>query len=256
MTTFTLQDLTPEQQVAVNKHEEMHKMFQQMGGDLTGGKTNVFDAPATQPTVTKEKWMEYGMNNPLSASAMNEETLTQMGKDLASHEIAHQQAQQARLDAVPPQPTQMGEVLPNPDLITINNICTQLHQLLTTIINQSKAQPNTTPPEGNQSLQECVSLTLQQADWFKDLIRHELVALDIAEIAKDAVEDIVENEVESYFEHNFDPENHFDFVDAVGDAVDDRLDDVVREKLDDVVQEQLEEVVAEKLGSANLTITF
>jgi len=151
---------------------------------------------------------------------------------------------------------QMGEVLPNPDLININNICTQLHQLLTTIINQSKAQPNTTPPEGNQSLQECVSLTLQQADWFKDLIRHELVALDIAEIAKDAVEDIVENEVESYFDNRFSPEDHFDFVDAVGDAVDDRLDDVVREKLDDVVQEQLEEVVAEKLGSANLTITF
>lgn len=237
MTTFTMQDLTPEQQVAVNKHEEMHKMFQDMGNVFVGeGKSNVFEAPTTQPTVTKEEWMEYGMNNPINISPTTQDIL----------------------NAPEPQPTQMGEVLPNPDLPTIiNTICAQL-QLLTTVISQAKAQPDTTPPEGNPdiTLQETVGLVLQQADWFKDIIRRELVALDISEIAKDAVEDIVENEVESYFEHRFDPEDHFDFGDAVESAVDDRLDDVVREKLDDVVQEQLEEVVAEKLGSANLTITF
>jgi len=125
----------------------------------------------------------------------------------------------------------------------INNICAQL-QLLTTIISQSKAQP-----EGNQSLQECVALTLQQADWFRDVIRQELVALDIVPIAQDAVEAVVENEVENYFDNRFDPSDHFDFGDAVQDAVSEQIDDVVRDRLDDIVQEQLEDVVAEKLKS-------
>lgn len=230
MTTFTLQDLTPEQQVALTKHEEMHKMFQQMGGDLTGGKTNVFDAPTTQPTVTKEEFMEYGMNNPLNISPTTQDILNNM--------------------AVPhaPEPQPSAEILHNPDLPTIiNNICTQL-QLLSTIISQSKAQPDA----GEKSLQECLSLTLQQADWFKDSIRHELVALDIAEIAKDAVEDIVENEVESYFDNRFSPEDHFDFGDAVSNEVDDRLEDIVRDKVGDVI----DEVVAEKLSEASVSISF
>jgi hypothetical protein len=209
MTTFTLQDLTPEQQVALTKHEEMHKMFQQMGGDLTGGKTNTF-------SVTDE------------ACAL--------GQTIADN--TRLEAQAGTLDAPEPQPT-LTDV--------INTICAQL-QLLATIISQSKAQPDA----GEKSLQECLSLTLQQADWFKDLIRHELVALDIAEIAKDAVEDIVENEVESYFDHRFSPEDHFDFGDAVENAVDDRLDDVVRDR----VMDSLEEVVAEKLSEASIKVEF
>jgi hypothetical protein len=138
----------------------------------------------------------------------------------------------------------LGAPEPQPTLAdVINNICTQL-QLLATVISQSKAQP-----DGENSLQECVSLTLQQADWFKDVIRQELVALDIVPIAQDAVEAVVENEVENYFDNRFDPSDHFDFGDAVQDAVSDQIDDVVRDRLDDIVQEQLEDVVAEKLKS-------
>jgi hypothetical protein len=128
----------------------------------------------------------------------------------------------------------LGAPEPQPTLTdVINNICTQL-QLLTTIISQPKAQPE----EGTNvpTLQECVALTLQQADWFKDVVRQELVALDIVPIAQDAVESVVEHEVESYFENNFDPTYHFDFDDAVNDAVNDRIDDAVEAHMNDAVE--------------------
>ena len=133
-----------------------------------------------------------------------------------------------------PQPTQMGEPLPNPDLSTIiNTICAQL-QLLATVINQH--QPNTTPPEGDHpSLQETIELTLQQADWFEKMV-------------KEAVEERVEYEVDSYFEHRFDPTDHFDFNDAVCNEVSDQIDDIVRDQLDDVVES--------KLKDAHITINF
>ena len=193
MTTFTLQDLTPEQQ-----------------------------------------------EKPVDALS---EMFTQMGKDLASHELAHQQAQQARLDAPELQPT-TGTDVPT----IINTICTQL-QLLATVISQSKAQPESNP---NITLQETLSLTLQQADWFRTMVRHELVALDIEDLAKEAVESVVEDEVESYFEHRFDCTDHFDFDDAVSNEVHDRLDDVVRDR----VMDSLEEVVAEKLSEASIKVEF
>jgi hypothetical protein len=157
---------------------DLKSMFTQMGSDLTGGKSNVFDAPVPQPS---------------------------------------------------------GENPHNPDIPTIiNAICAQL-QLLSSVISQAKAQP-----EGTQeSLQETVGLVLQQADWFKDLIRVELVALDLEKIAEGAVESIVENEVESYFENRFDPSDHFDFGDAVSDCVSDQIDDVVSDKIDDAVDAYL-----------------
>jgi hypothetical protein len=164
------------------------------------------------------------------------ELFEKMGQDLANHELAHQQAQQARLDAVPPQPT--TQVSPEA-LIEhmVAQFSTNLRLLLTTIISQPKAQPE----GGENSLQECVDTTLQQADWFKDMV-------------KDEVESRVESEVEMYFERRFDPTDHFDFGDAVSNEVHDRIDDAVRDHIDDVVQEQLEEVVSNKLQ--NLRVVF
>jgi hypothetical protein len=191
MTTFTLQDLT-------------------------------LPATAEQAIelITKEKWMEHGMNNPISANAIE-------------HATQH---------APTPQPS--GE---NPHNIgdIINTICTQL-QLLATVINQPKAQP-----EGAQeSLQETVALVLQQSDWFKSMVRETIVdEVSLEDVVKDIVKDEVESAVESYFSNEFDPTYHFDFNDAVSSEVSDQLDDVVRDRLDEVVQEQLEEVVAEKLKS-------
>jgi hypothetical protein len=185
---------------ALANHELAHQQAQQ---------ARLNNAPP-QPAITKEQWMEYGMNNPISASAID--YATQHAPDL--------------------QPSVGTNV---PSLESVLQSIAEQFALLSTVI-KGGAGNSLSVEDQSKSLQDCVSLTLQQADWFKDLIRHELVALDIAEIAKDAVEDIVENEVESYFDHRFDPENHFDFGDAVSDAVDDRIDDIVSDKIDDAVE--------------------
>lgn len=149
-----------------------------------------------------------------------------------------------------PQPTLGTSVPTEPTLESvINNICTQL-QLLTTLITSSATK---TQAE-NQSLQETVSLTLQQAEWFKEMVEQAVDKRDFDELVGEAVSDKVCSEVEHYFDYNFSPDDHFDFGDAVCNEVDDRLDDVVRERLDDVVQEQLEELVAEKLK--NVRVVF
>ena len=201
MTTFTMQDLnnlpnTPEEDEAMDAlaklggNVDLKAVFTQMGSDLTGGKSNTFDAPVPQPS---------------------------------------------------------GENPHNPDLASVLQTISEQFALLSTVITQAKAQPDTTPPEGNQSLQETVGLVLQQADWFKDLIRVELVALDLEKIAEGAVESIVENEVESYFENRFDPSDHFDFGDAVSDCVSDQIDDVVSDKIDDALDSYM--------SNATITIT-
>jgi hypothetical protein len=172
-------------------------------------------------------------------------------EDEAMKELFEKMGQDLTTQHAPvPQPT-LCEPTQTPDLATIiNTICTQL-QLLSTVISQSKAQPSTTPPEGDQpSLQETIALTLKQADWFKEMVRETIVdEVSLEDVVKDIVKEEVESAVDSYFRNEFDPTYHFDFGDAVCSEVSDQLDDVVRDRLDEVVQEQLEEVVAEKLKS-------
>lgn len=201
MTTFTLQDLTPAQQEALTKHEALHALNMNRINNL--------------PTTPEEDEMFKTM------AEMSRETKDAMVEILHTRHVTE------------PQPTQMGEVLPNPDLATIiNTICTQL-QLLATVIKQ---QPSTTPPEGDQpTLQETIALTLQQADWFEKMV-------------KEAVEERVESEVEDYFHHRFDPTDHFDFNDMINSEVSDQIDDIVRDQLDDVVES--------KLKDAHISINF
>jgi len=125
-----------------------------------------------------------------------------------------------------------------------------LRLLLTTVISSSAAKSEAE----SQSLQDCVALTLQQADWFKSMVGTYVDEYDFESHVHDSVKDCVETEVDSYFQNSFDPEYHFDFGDAVENAVDDRLEDIVREKIDEVVAEQLEELVAQKLQ--NLRVVF
>jgi hypothetical protein len=114
-------------------------------------------------------------------------------------------------------------------------------KLLLTVINQTKAQPNTTPPEGNppeQSLQECVSLTLQQAGWFKEMVK---------EIVEEKIDDMdfdyqVESAVESYFSNSFSLDDHVDITAEV------------ESRIEEIVEEQLADIVSDKLR--NLRITF
>ena len=205
MTTFTLQDLTPEQQTA-SENQALQDMA------ILGAGIPIVNISDGGRTV---------------------------------------QYQQAPQHAPIPQPTLCEST--QTDIPTIiNTICAQL-QLLSTVINQHQGNsPNTTPPEGNQSLQDTVALTLQQAEWFKEMVEKAVDDRDFEELVGEAVSNKVEGEVEHYFDYRFDPSDHFDFGDAVSDAVDDRLDDIVKEKIDECI----EEVVAEKLSSANVSISF
>ena len=111
-----------------------------------------------------------------------------------------------------------------------------LKLLLTTVINQTKAQPT----QGNslnaedQSLQECVSLTLQQAGWFEEMIGREIEKRDL--------EYEIDNAVESYFTNSFSLDDHVDITAEV------------ESRIEEIVEEQLADVVSEKLS--NLRITF
>ena len=107
----------------------------------------------------------------------------------------------------------------------VQNICTQL-QLLATVINQTKAQPNTTPPEGDQSLQECVSTTLQQAEWFKEVVEEKIGDMDF--------DYQIESAVETHFSNSFCLDDHVDFESEVSS----RLEEIVEEKLADLLDEK------------------
>ncbi len=113
-------------------------------------------------------------------------------------------------------------------------------KLLLTVINQTKAQPT----QGNslnaedQSLQECVSLTLQQAGWFKEMVK---------EIVEEKIDDMdfdyqVESAVESYFSNSFSLDDHVDITAEV------------ESRIEEIVEEQLADIVSDKLR--NLRITF
>ena len=169
-------------------------------------------------------------NTPEEDEAMRE-LFEKMGQDLT--------AQHAPV----PQPSEMGEPLPksqvNPEAVIDEMLYTikQSLLLLATVINQPKAQPNTTPPEGDPpSLQETIELTLQQAVWFEKMVQ-------------EAVAERVESEIEDYFYHRFDPSNFFDFGDAISNEVHDRIDDAVRDHIDDAVADKVEEAVVERMNS-------
>jgi hypothetical protein len=113
-------------------------------------------------------------------------------------------------------------------------------KLLLTVINQTKAQPNTTPPEGDQSLQECVSTTLQQADWFREMFE------DAIENQVGDVSSSIDDRVDAFFSHSFSIDDYVDVDSIVRDKVDDELEEIVEDKLANLVSEKL----------SNLRITF
>lgn len=122
-----------------------------------------------------------------------------------------------QINAPDPTPPTLEEI--------VQNICTQL-QLLATVINQTKAQPNTTPPEGDQSLQECVSTTLQQAEWFKEVVEEKIGDMDF--------DYQIESAVETHFSNSFCLDDHVDFESEVSS----RLEEIVEEKLADLLDEK------------------
>jgi hypothetical protein len=224
MTTFTLQDLTPAQQEAVKQHEAMLSAYNIVNTRSINNLPTTTEEDEAMEALSEKQFVEYGMNNPISASAI---------------EYTHG----GTLGAPAPQPSQVSPEALIDEMVAQLSISLKL--LLTTIISQPKAQPEGAQVEenssSNASLQETVGLVFEQSDWFKDMVKEE-------------IESRVESEVEMYFERRFSPEDHFDFGDAVSNEVDDRLDDVVRDRLDEAVEEQLGEVVAERLK--NIRVVF
>ena len=169
-------------------------------------------------------------------------TAEEATKAIEQHEKNHEIAQQLHAinamaqHAVPPQPSQLDPQKIIDEMVSQFSI--KLNLLLTTLITSSAPKP-TEPEAGENSLQDCVALTLQQADWFKSMVGTYVDEYDFESHVHDAVKDCVESEVEHYFSHRFDPSEHFDFDDAVHDAVGDRIDDVVADKIDGAVEEYM-----------------
>lgn len=133
---------------------------------------------------------------------------------------------------------------PTPTLETIiTNICTQL-QLLSSVI---KEKGTNVPTEaGENSLQECVSTTLEQAEWFKEMVEEKTETL---------VDDMdhsyeIESAVETYFSNSFSLDDHVDIT----AEVETRVENIAEDLLKDIVEERLAEIVSNKLQ--NLRITF
>ena len=133
---------------------------------------------------------------------------------------------------------------PTPTLESIvQNICTQL-QLLASVI---KEKGTNVPTEaGEKSLQECVNTTLEQAEWFKEMVEENIETLVDA---KD-FDYQIESTVESYFSNSFSLDDHVDIT----AEVESKVEDIAEDLLKDIVEERLAEIVSNKLQ--NLRITF
>jgi hypothetical protein len=126
-----------------------------------------------------------------------------------------------------------AEVLhkPQPDLEQILKTISEQFALLSTVINQSKAQP-----EGDQSLQDCVDAVLEQAGWVGEKLDKAVVEymeneIDIADECNDKICESVNN----YFSYEFTLTDHCDIDDIIADKLDDRLEEMVNEKLQEML---------------------
>jgi len=159
--------------------------------------------------------------NPMAEVPPNEDTLSEARQKLTDFVLA----------TTPTQPT-LDEI--------VNAISAQL-QLLASVIKEGQGAGTDVP-----SLQECVSTTLQQASWFRDMVD---------ERAEELVDDKdfdyqIESAVESYFSNSFCLDDHVDITAEVESKVEDIAEDLIK----DMVEERLAEIVSNKLQ--NLRITF
>ena len=137
-----------------------------------------------------------------------------------------------QVNAPDPTPPTLDEI--------VNAISAQL-QLLASVIKEGQGAGTNVP-----SLQECVDTTLQQAEWFKEMVD---------ERAEELVDDKdfdyqIESAVESYFSNSFCLDDHVDITAEVESKVEDIAEDLIK----DMVEERLAEIVSNKLQ--NLRITF
>lgn len=212
MTTFTMQDLN-NNGVATPEEEEALSAMAKLGAGvdvsvLLDGHVGVGKAEAIAKHEAMHAWTKISLDAPNPQTTLCESTQTQIDP-----------------------------------IALIDEMMTQFSiklKLLATVISQTKGNSQAE----DQSLQACVATTLQQADWFKDMVREIVEDQDFG----DEIETYVDRHCENYFSYNFDPRDHFDIDEAVADRVDDRLEDVVADKI--------QEVVEEKLSEASISISF
>jgi hypothetical protein len=203
-----MQDLTPEQQAIIKKHEEMHAMIREL-------------------PVTQEE-----------EEAMDALSRLATGRPLLDITPTTQDALNNL--AIPQPPTT------KPDLDEILNAISAQLYLLASVIKESAEKGKFSDGNPSQSLQDCVSTTLQQAEWFKEMVD---------EKAEELVDDKdfdyqVESAVESYFSNSFCLDDHVDIT----AEVESKVEDIAEDLLKDMVEERLAEIVSNKLQ--NLRITF
>ena len=117
-----------------------------------------------------------------------------------------------------------------------------LMEMLTTALN-GLVKELQTPTQPQTDLEEAVSTTLEQADWFTEKLNSTV---------QDSIDDKdfeyeINNAVEQEL-RNIDINDYVDFDEMVRDVVDDKLEDILTEKL--------EELLEEKLKNATINISF
>ena len=135
---------------------------------------------------------------------------------------------------------------PKPDLDEIVNAISAQLQLLASVIKESAEKGKFSDGNPSQSLQDCVSTTLEQAEWFKEMVEEKTETL----VDDKDFDYQIESAVETHFCNSFSLDDHVDITAEVESKVEDIAEDLIK----DMVEERLAEIVSNKLQ--NLRITF
>jgi DNA primase len=126
-----------------------------------------------------------------------------------------------------------------------------LMDMLTTTLNQLVKELQT-PSQPQTDLEEAVSTTLEQADWFRERLNDEVLeAVDEKDFDYE-----IGNHIERYFRNQFDPSDHFDIEEAVKDRVVDEVESIIDGLVEEAVEARLADLLEEKLQNANISISF
>lgn len=124
----------------------------------------------------------------------------------------------------------------------LTHLFKQLQDTITAIIQLSTTSQQTQP-----DLKDTIETTLQQANWFYDMVgEHIDENHDIEGLVDNQVDHRIGDAVDTWFSYNFAIDDHCDLNELVADAIDDKLEDIVTEKL--------EQLLEEKLANATITV--
>lgn len=173
-----------------------------------------------------------------SASTSVINTSSQMGQAVPIQGVSGASYAPMDTSPKPPEQQQNARVAMLMDMLT-----TTLTQLVKEL--QAPTQPQT-------DLEEAVGTTLEQAQWFKDMVEE-----GCAEAVNDHDFDYeIGQNIERYFRNSFDPSDHFDFEHEVKVRVEDELESIIDGLVEEAVESRLSDLLEEKLRNANITINF